>query len=205
VYARQKEYLEGLCHDFALLYQKLFGKNRMTYNMHIFCNHLDQIAEQRPLSRMSAFPFEATYADMLRSCKVGTSSTGKQVLCNMLLATAEEGHVCQPSLKLKLYNSTVTCDRNVKGKDGKFYQLQGSGHSRGVFVAKRIIVERYEVRGCKHAQELSFDAVEVFKYVCVEETFILLQLRDIETVAVLVQCGEYVVIVSMPFFELFNK
>jgi hypothetical protein len=67
------------CLEFYKLYEKLFGKDDCSYNVHVFSSHITQIRCAAKLTKVSAAPFEASYAPVRNSCAPGTQSVGQQV------------------------------------------------------------------------------------------------------------------------------
>ena len=66
-------------------YQNLFGKEEMTYNIHLF-THAELIRQKGPFPALSAFPFEDQYNLFKKWYQDGTFNQPKQV---------SQGQACQ--------------------------------------------------------------------------------------------------------------
>jgi hypothetical protein len=193
--------MRELCKLFATTAVEAFSESFLTYNVHVFTEHLTMMREHRPLTEGSAFEFESSYSLLLRSFKVGTTSGSKQALQNILLTAKHERHQCEKSYlhRFGLRDTSVTTDMLVVSKQGDFYQLTGveDDGTNDSFLALKIELEEYSPRDCP--EEINdFASVEVYKYLGLSETCTRVCRSDLKTFAVLLKCEDDDVILSVP-------
>ena len=185
---------------FLTIYKETIGNKHISYNVHVFGEHLNKIRQRGPLQETSAFDFEDAYGTILRCFKVGTSSIGKQALSNMLFLTGRtNGHICKKTLSFAPGNTTAqTRDDVVQGVDNNFYILTRQ-KSVTVFEASLIILEPYRPAHCPSVIQ-RFGLVNVHKYngVSADETVLLDISTDVKTKAILVEMHNITVIASVP-------
>ena len=105
--------IKECCQNFYQIFERLFGKTNCSYNLHVFCCHLMDIRLLGPLTETSAFPFESFYGEVRRSFVPGTISPLKQIMKNVLLKRAIRKHVCEPSIFISNYDTSLECNKLV--------------------------------------------------------------------------------------------
>ena len=93
------------------MYQRVFNVNKLSYNIHMFL-HLPLIRRGGPLTGMSAFCFESSYATLRRSFTPGTTSTGQQALLNYL-GRLDKTHVCERTIWFHKKTTRMRDDKYV--------------------------------------------------------------------------------------------
>ena len=185
---------------FLTTFHETFGNKQISYNVHIFGEHLNKIRQRGPLQDSSAFAFEDAYGTILRCFKVGTTSIGKQALTNMLfLAGRSKGHYCQKTVSFAPGNTTSRIrDDFIQAVDGHFYQL-GLKRRENHFEARRITLQEYRPPRCPSVIP-SFGLVNVhtFTGLSTDEPVILDISKSVKTKAVLVEMEKLTVIATVP-------
>lgn len=90
--------IHDTCKQFYCLYEALFGVENCTYNTHVFPCHLLEMRTHGPLTKTSAFGFEAFYGEIQNSFAPGTPSTLKQIFERILLKRKLSPHCCQNTI-----------------------------------------------------------------------------------------------------------
>ena len=101
------------CSLFYNLYEETLGIQNCVYNLHTFCSHLLEIRTHGPLTETSAFKFESFYGEMRRAFVPGTPSTLKQILKNICLKRALGHHVCENTISITNYNTSLECNNLI--------------------------------------------------------------------------------------------
>ena len=87
-----------ICHQFYVLYEKLFGFLNCSYNTHIVGCHLMDMRFHGPLTLTSAYGFEAFYGEIRQSFTPGTQSTLKQCFQKIYMKRSLSYHCCENSI-----------------------------------------------------------------------------------------------------------
>ena len=124
--------VEECCAKFYILFEELFGVCNCSYNLHVFCSHLLEIRTHGPLTETSAFKFETFYGEVRRSFVTGTPSTLKQILKNIFLKRAISNHVCDNSIYISNYDTSMESNKLIycyKNKEYLIYEISDiNGH-----------------------------------------------------------------------------
>jgi hypothetical protein len=190
VRARQnRKTLMEVSRQFAKVARQEFTDAFLTYNVHVFTEHLTWMRERRPFTECSAFEFESSYANLLGSFTAGTTSIGKQALQNLLLLASTERHRCLASFgRLPgLRETSCTTDRLVVTRTGQFFKLislaDDINGGNDQFLAVEIKLGTYSPEGCPEDIK-DFSNVEVYTYLGESETETRLLRQDLSTFAV---------------------
>jgi hypothetical protein len=106
--------LDQICDKFYKNYDSLFGSQKCTYNVHIFCRHVTQLRSLGRLPNTSAACFEASFAPLRNSYAPGTQSVGKQLLEKEFLKKGQYfQHECIPTLLYFNSKSTAKSDDSI--------------------------------------------------------------------------------------------
>jgi hypothetical protein len=194
--------LRDIGRKYLEIFQDVFGKTLISYNMHIFGEHMPDIRARRPLLEASAFPFESAYGQILKTFTVGTESIGKQSCLNMVLLATLEKHRCETGVSFHPGSSKSKAqsrDDLVQHHNGKFYMLDAGTVDGNRCTARRIKVTEYRPRDCPDLLP-SFEHVNVhcYKGLSQDPPVVLDLSADIKTKAVLVLCEQSEIIMAIP-------
>ena len=98
---------------FYKLYEKLFGMQNCTYNLHTFCSHPLEIRTHGPLTQTSAFKFESFYGEIRRSFVPGTTSPLKQIMKKIYLKRNISTHYCKNSIFISNYDTPLESNKLI--------------------------------------------------------------------------------------------
>ena len=107
------ELVKQCCEKFYQIFESLFGIRNCSYNLHTFCCHLIDIRTHGPLTETSAFKFETFYGEMRRAFVPGTVSPLKQIMQNIFLKRALSKHVCENTIFISNYDTSLECNKLV--------------------------------------------------------------------------------------------
>ncbi len=80
-------------------YEKTFGSDNCTINVHHLFAHAYDWRRRSQLHEVSAEPFESSYGEAKRRFRPGTDSEGTQIMIGTFVA-AESGHFCQHGVRV---------------------------------------------------------------------------------------------------------
>ncbi len=177
-------------------YHHLFGSNNMRYNVHLFL-HLSRIRVHGPFSKISAFPFEGSFAASSRAQKAGTLSEGLQSMRASYLRPME-GHTCEKTLKFRC-EATPRTDDSLIFTHRSLYKICDTPQEVGSLVVNKIITTTYFP---PVNSKLNFDGVGVKKYLYVDEVKEAIRREDVKGKVIAVDTGEEIVLVNVSNAEL---
>lgn len=179
--------LKSLTNKWYKLYIKTFGDVNMRYNTHMFL-HLDCIRKMGPFHEISAFPFEASFADTTRAQVVGTSSIGKQAIIQTF-SRLSVGHVCEKNIKITPAGTSRRDDSIIYVGNFRFVSVMTVDKES----VHGYLIKRTEYRPLP---DLSFDKVGVFEFLSVTEELVTVPLSDVRGKGILVYDEDKTIIIS---------
>jgi hypothetical protein len=195
--------LSSLGREFLKLFQKVFTEKKISYNVHVYGEHITTIRKRRPLPDCWAYGFESAYGCVIKSFHPGTLSLGKQAFGNLQLATSSTNHSCVKTVNFepKGTKSKRSNDNLVVAKDGTFYSITAIPRNPEKCFARKLLISKYQPLTSRHVP--CMDLVDVHTYLG-EATDDPIELRyiDIKTKAVMAIGTSCKVILSIPIEQL---
>lgn len=116
--------LDDILHEFLRNYQDKFGKEQITYNLHIIEHAQESVNRTGPLWKTSASRFEASYQKVTSNYRAGTYNVGKQALINFYLCEGAN-HFCydRGNTKITTAPTDKTDDSIIKAR-GQCYKVE---------------------------------------------------------------------------------
>ncbi len=189
--------LDALAIKWYRNYHHLFGYNNMRYNIHLFL-HLGRIRVHGPFSKISAFPFEGSFAASGRAQKPGTLSEGLQSMRASYLRP-QEGHTCEKTLLFRSDTTARTDDTLIYTKNHIYKIRQVPLEAGAPMLAEKVITTTYfpPVR-----TKLDFQAVGLSKFLCIGDHREYIYANDVKGKVIAVSTSEDTILVKVSRAEL---
>jgi hypothetical protein len=163
------------------LWEKTFGAQNCTYNVHMF-SHLPMLRDCAPITELSTFGSEASYANYRDRIKAHTPAADKQVLVDSYTGIEKGTHKCARSLRIKGSHTKASDDTLFYTQDFTFYR------------AEKAPVPDSEDIHCRHIERVPYDSgyefnftrVGAFIYRGVSENVVMVPKKDVQGKAILV-------------------
>ena len=167
------------------MFEKLFGQQNCSYNVHIVSSYLLSIRHHGPLTFTSAFAFESFYGEMRNNFVPKTISPLKQIMQNILMKRKLAPHVCKPPIFLSNYTTSLEDNSLIYTyKHGEHYLYEIVEVQETELICKEIDKIRHKFT---ETQNLNWSTVGVFKRGNTSSNTVTMQRTDVKGKLIAVQ------------------